>query len=163
MGALSAIEGSVHFGRDLPPEVDALLQEAAAFAHDADRAPMLLRKARALAPERIEVCVALYKYCFYRGSLEEAEEVVRLALAQSALQGGFDPDWHRLGPESADWSDGEGPGRIFLFSLKALAFILLRRDDALGAEAILGALARIDPDDRIGAEVVRSLAAGAAA
>ena len=90
------------------------------------------------------------------------EETVRLAIARACAQCGLDPDWDRLGPESADWGAADGPARILLYSLKALAFIRLRREDPAGAGAILDALARIDPQDRIGAGVVRALADGSA-
>jgi hypothetical protein len=52
--------------------------------------------------------------------------------------------------------------RFYHFSLKALAFIRLRRGDAEESLALLAKLAEIDPNDQVGAEVIRALHRGAA-
>ncbi len=57
-----------------------------------------------------------------------------------------------------DWADPDSPGRAYLYSLKALAFIRLRQDNLTGANGILENLRRLDPTDVIGADVVRALA-----
>ena len=55
----------------------------------------------------------------------------------------------------------EGPGRFALYTLKALAFIRLRRAEADAAAAVLATLARLDPADAVGHSVVAAIAAGA--
>lgn len=153
------IEERVRFGRDLPAAVNALLQRAAAAAHDFAAAEAALLEARALAPERLEVFVALYKLYFYRGHTRKAEVVVLATLAAAARQGGFDADWRELDRAAADWDAGEGPAHVYLYSLKALSFIRLRQKDSYSAVELLATLRRLDPDDGVGAGVVGDLAA----
>jgi hypothetical protein len=104
------------------------------------------------------VLIALYKLYFYRGFTDAAEQVVLEALSTAADSGGFDPDWNSLSPAGADWEAGEGPARVYLYSLKALSFIRLRQQDGGGAAEILAALHRLDPDDQVGAGVISELA-----
>jgi hypothetical protein len=149
----------VRFGRDIPPAVNALLQQAAASTHDFTASERALLAARELAPAQLEVLIALYKLYFYRGHIGQAEQVVIETLYRAAHKGGFDPDWRCLDRASTDWRDASGPGRAYLYSLKALSFIRLRCNDRPGAEELLAALRRLDPHDRVGAGVVGDLAA----
>jgi hypothetical protein len=87
---------------------------------------------------------------------------LREALQAAAGSGGFDRDWRALRADSADWQRTEGPERIFLYSLKALGFICLRRADTAAAREVLAVLQRLDPQDQVGAEVVAVLADGIA-
>ncbi|MCU7968890.1 MAG: hypothetical protein KZQ74_17160, partial [gamma proteobacterium symbiont of Bathyaustriella thionipta] len=116
-----------------------------------------LFEANRMAPEQLEVLIALYKFYFYQGEIEEAEDLVFQTLIKASLQGGFSHKWESLTPESADWYAIRGPQRIFLYSLKALAFIRLKQNDLRNSEAILDTLERLDPDDQVGAEVIRNL------
>jgi hypothetical protein len=47
---------------------------------------------------------------------------------------------------------------FYLYSLKALAFIKLRREQDVEARVILGLMPELDPEDRCGASVIMSLA-----
>jgi hypothetical protein len=47
--------------------------------------------------------------------------------------------------------------RFWLFTLKALAFISLRRDDRDTAAALVAQLKLLDPEDHLGASVVAKL------
>ena len=152
--------GQVHFGFGLAPEVDAHLQRAAAQVADSDASLQALTAAQRSAPDRLEVLQALYKFHFYRGDLQQALDFVFQSLVKAAVQGGFSHDWTALQADSADWSDARGPARSFLYSLKALAFIRLRQDDAPEAARVLDALQRLDPHDRVGAQVIRDLLEG---
>jgi hypothetical protein len=53
-----------------------------------------------------------------------------------------------------------GPARFWLFTLKALAFIRLRQNDATSATAYLGMVKQLDPEGGTGAGVVESLIKG---
>lgn len=150
----------VMFGRDIPGPIDSLLQQAVSAYEDTERAESLLDQAYRLDPDQLEVYIARYKFYFYKLRLEEAEAVAREALQRAADQGGFDPDWARLTSTSANWSAGEGPERIYLYTLKALGFIRLRRMDFAGGEAILDKLAQLDPEDQVGGSVLIQLAEG---
>ena len=81
-----------------------------------------------------------------------------MALAESARQGGFAVRWGELRYWSANWS--EGPGRFYLFSLKALAFIRLRLHGLKAAGPLLEKLRELDPQDCVGSSVIAELAEG---
>lgn len=105
-------------------------------------------------PSYVELC----KLYFYSKRLQEAEEVARAALIEAASQGGFAPDWRHVEGGDAAWRDSDSPHRTYLYMMKALAFIRMRREDVDGGRAILGHLARLDPEDLVGGSVVGDLA-----
>lgn len=148
----------VKFGRAIPAEVNACLQQAVACADDFERAREWLYRARDMKPDQLEVYIALYKFCFYRGHLDEAEEIALQALQQSALRGGFDVDWQKLDVDSTDWTQMDGPARVYLYSLKALSFIRLRKGEQEQAIQQLDKLQELDVNDQVGASVIRDLA-----
>jgi hypothetical protein len=148
------------FSRAVPPVIARLLQEAAAAYQQTHHAEAILWSAQAIAPDCLSVYFSLYKFYFYKGRLEMAEQVVRQALTVAARQAGFDPDWRLAQRDSNDWDDRSGPQHFYLFSLKALAFICLRRQRSAESREILDKLAVIDPQDSIGAMVIRDLLDG---
>jgi tetratricopeptide (TPR) repeat protein len=154
------ISNDVLFGFDLPPEVNADLQRAASQVSNRADALEALNAAYQQAPDRVEVLIALCKFHFYQGNIEQAQDLAYQALVKASLQGGFSHDWHILQADSADWNDPRGPGRAFLYSLKALAFIYLRQHDNEEAGHILDSLQRLDPNDQVGANVIRDLLYG---
>ena len=158
----SLVEERVRFGRDIPADVNALLQRAAASTGDFGVAERALLDALALAPQQLEVFIALYKLYFYRGFTERAEQVVLQTLGSAAASGGFDADWRVLEAGAADWQSVDGPERVYLYSLKALCFIRLRQDDRAAAAEVFAALRRLDPLDQVGATVLADLAEGLA-
>lgn len=148
------------FGANITARIRPLLEEAVDNYNDPERAQALLWRAHELAPEQLEVYVALYKFYFYCKQLDEAERVARMALEAAASQGGFPEDWRALTPASAAWSKPGGAERIYLFTLKALGFIRLRQMDLAGGKAILDKLLTLDPRDQVGGRVIWELAAG---
>jgi|SRR5208282_4221810 len=147
----------LQFGSLPTPQVRACL-EAATLAANVDEAEVKLLEARQLDPLCLATYFALYKYYFWRRRLAEAEEAARGALAAAASVGGFPADWQKLNRASVDWQALDGPERCYLFSLKALAFIRLRRGAMDDGRALLAKLAEIDPCDQVGASVVRGIA-----
>jgi len=148
---------SVHFGFDLSDDVEAHLQAAAASVSNDQDSLAALNRAYKSAPDQLEVLVALYKFHFYRGDTNKAQEIVQQTLVKAAFKGGFEYDWTKLSDNSADWSDHRGPARTYLYSLKAMAFINLRRYCTDEAREILDKLQQLDPDDQVGAQVIREL------
>jgi tetratricopeptide (TPR) repeat protein len=149
----------VMFARNIKPEVNNALQNAVACADDFDRAREYLYQARDIDPDQLEVYVALYKFCFYSGHFDEAESIALQALARAADNGGFERDWMLLNETSTDWNGIESPARLYLYSLKALGFIRLRKGDSVGAAEVLAILARLDPEDQVGGSVIQDLLA----
>lgn len=158
LSSVSVLDERVLFASDMHPEVNARMQAAVAHADDFERAYDLMQQANAIDPNELQVYIAMYKFLFYRGHLSRAEEVARKALRQSAEQGNFSVAWELLTPESADWSLPQGPERVYLYSMKALAFILLRSGDSRQGGALLDKLAELDPLDQVGSSVIRQLA-----
>lgn len=148
------------FGGETSEEVSALLVRAMENYADTQLAETLLWKAHKNAPEALPVYFSLYKFYFYKADLKNAERAARMALQAAAKAGGFEPDWQALNLESTDWSDYANPAHFYLFSLKALAFIRLRRFELVEVAAILDKLAELDPADTVGASVIRSIAEG---
>lgn len=145
---------------DLPTPAARLMEQAAAAAYgQPNRAEILLWSAQAMYPECLPIYFALYKFYFYKGRLDEAERAARFALRAAAWAGGFPAEWASLNRTTVDWTDVRGPQHFYLFSLKALAFIRLRRGARQDSLAILKKLEEIDPDDSVGASVIRDLVA----
>lgn len=145
----------------VPAAAAELLERARAAWHDPAAATVLLGEALALAPECLALHYARYKFHSSHGQYALAEAAAGTALAEAARQAGFDADWRSLGPATADWSDVRGAAHFYLFSLKALAYLRLRRGAVHDCLALLDKLAQIDPADQVGAEVIRALYRGA--
>jgi tetratricopeptide (TPR) repeat protein len=150
----------VFYAGTVPPRVGGLLEEAMSAYADTVQAEALLQQARREAPEALPVYFSLYKFYFYKGRLTDAEEAARSALDIAARQGGFPDAYETLTPETTDWTRHDSPQHFYLFSLKALAFIRLRRGDVRGCEGILDKLKELDSADTVGGTVIGSLAAG---
>ena len=82
------------------------------------------------------------------------------ALKEAAKQGGFSADWAGLTINSSQWTPAPDIQRFFLYTLKELAFIHLRKGNALIADALLKKLLELDPKDQVGASVIQDLANG---
>jgi tetratricopeptide (TPR) repeat protein len=158
MSVLPFHEDRVMFGTNIPVDINACLQKAVAAYDDSELAEKLLWQAQGMEPDQLEVYVALYKFYFYKNRIDEAEDVVFMALQKSAKLGNFDADWNSLTPSSTDWYCTDNPQRLYLYALKALSFIRLRQDDVGSAESILAKLQELDPTDQVGGSVLRSLA-----
>jgi hypothetical protein len=160
MSAVAYFDEPVLFGKSVLPATNSRLQYAVAARHrDNSEAENVLWEARAEDPTCLPVYFALYKFYANSKKLDRAERAARLALAESARQAGVSANWEKLGGESVSHKlYASEAGLFYLFSLKALGFIKLRRGHLLEAGAILRHLARLDPDDLSGGSVVRGLA-----
>jgi tetratricopeptide (TPR) repeat protein len=132
----------INFG-ELPPEIDALLQQGVvSYRHDPAEADRIFRQALDAAPSELAVYFCLYKTHTYRGYLDMAQEIAERGLREAARQAGWNVDWRRW-PQPAELPDGAG--RFALYTLKALAFIHLRKGEREQAHALLATLRRLDP------------------
>jgi len=153
------VDDSVDFG-ELPVTVNALLQRGVLeYRSSAERAEVWFREALALAPDALPVYFCLYKIHTYQNNLDAALEAARRGLAEAARQAGWPEDF-------ATWerSTGrlEGAERFALYTLKALAFIRLKRGEAAFAAEVLDRLGVLDPEGLVGWRVVADLLAGVA-
>jgi Tfp pilus assembly protein PilF len=146
---------SVNFG-DLPEEIDALLQKGvAAYRRDPEQADRIFRRALEAAPTELPIYFCLYKIHTYRGNLDQAQAIAERGLRQAADQAGWPHDWRQW---HAQVPLPGGAARFALYTLKALAFIHLRKDDSRHARELLDTLRRLDPSGALGWPVVAALA-----
>jgi hypothetical protein len=149
--------GTINFG-DLPDQINALLQQGvAAYRHDHALADRLFRQALAAAPEQLPVYFCLYKIHTYDGNLDMARSTAEEGLRVAARQAGWGADWRDWQAQSIS---PDGAARFALYTLKALAFIHLRRSERDQALEILHVLKKLDPAGAVGWPVVAALAEG---
>lgn len=159
VATISFLEPGVLFAPDLPAAADTLLQQAvAARRGDPVEAERLLLLALGRFPTCLPVYFALYKYYANRRQLAQAEITAQRALQEAARQGGFACRLMERAASGPHPYQAGASGHFYLFTLKALAFIKLRRNQAEAAGEILALLSVLDPEDRAGASVVRQLA-----
>lgn len=147
----------IDFG-ELPDAINALLQQGvAAYRSDGSRADRLFRQALAAAPTELPIYFCLYKIHTYQGNLDEAQAAAESGLKEAARQVGWSPNWREWRPRPVI---PDGAGRFALYTLKALAFIQLRKDNRAGSEEMLAALKELDPTGSVGWPVVAAIAEG---
>jgi hypothetical protein len=162
MRSVALVEERVLFCPDIPADVNNLLQAAvAASSIDPSLAEKLFLKAQALDSQCLQTYFALYKFYFFQKRLLDAERMVLAGLEESARQGGFPSDYHRLTLNLKQWQRYDHDSTLFYcYTLKALAFIKLRLGLTTDAQLILEHLQQLDPEDLSGASVIMALAAG---
>ena len=67
MSVANLLQERVIFGKNIPPAINALLQEAAGHTDNFSEAEKLLLQAQRQAPDQLPVYTALYKLYFYNG------------------------------------------------------------------------------------------------
>jgi hypothetical protein len=150
MSRVIPIDGPAVLFSDRPdPEAARMLRQADA-ASDPEVKGEILRKAVAAHPHALDAHVALYKFHFRTGAFRDAERAVWHALIEVARQGGFGFRYNRLTRDTAPWLTDKSVARIYLFSLKALGVVRLRRGRVAAAERVLTKLLELDPRDEIG-------------
>ncbi len=150
----------VDFGDGVLPEVNEILQRGVSlYRHDAAGADAAFREALALRPDALPTYLCLYKIHTYQGNLDEALAIAQAGLAEAARQAGLDPDWARWAPGQIS-ADVNGAGHFGLYTLKALAFIHLRRDEKEKSRRCLDKIAELGAMETVGGSVIAALAAG---
>lgn len=137
------------FSDSTPPELRQLLNAALELRAEAELERLLL-KARRQWPQEPDAHISLYKFYFVSKRYEKAEAAVWAALRAAAGELAINRNYRRLSSSSADWTQRCGPERLYLFSLKALGVIRLRRGRVAQARAVLDKLLELDPQDEIG-------------
>lgn len=137
------------FSDSTPHKLRCLLNHALSAATP-DGVEALLLEARRRWPQEPDAHIGLYKFYFVSRRYQEAEAAVWMAMREAANVAGFNRNYRRLHAGSADWSLRQGAERLYLFSLKALGVIRLRRQRVLQARQVLEKLLELDPVDEIG-------------
>lgn len=144
-----------YFGSDTPPAVRRLLARAAQSTAPNER-EALLWTAQATAPDCLAVYYLLYKFHAQRREFDLAERAAHKGLVIAARQAGLPEDWSRELPIGIDFSQ-PGPARFWLFTLKALAFISLRRGRSAETARLLARIDVLDPQQSVGGDVIAAL------
>lgn len=133
--------------------VDALIASAAENYGDGD-AELPLLKAYFLAPESLNVLVALNRFYYYQHRLEEALAATTKALVVIRPSIAFPEDWRdlQISHITEAPADSLTNVRLYLFTLKAIGFLNMRLERLDLSQAIFEKLVELDSKDRIGAQ-----------
>ena len=141
-------ENDIFFG-DIPPEINALLQQGIAVHVSAPQlAESHFREALARRPDILCSYRCLVKHYNRRRQFDNAITTVRAWLAEAVRQAGSPADWR-------EWQDASS---AMLGALKAFAFVELRRGREEEAQAAIARLQQLDPEDGTGVSVLAALA-----
>jgi tetratricopeptide (TPR) repeat protein len=117
-------------------------------------AELSLLRAYFIAPESLNVLVALNRFYYYQHRLEEALAATNKALVVIRPAIAFPQDWRDLQLKDIT----EAPAdlltkiRMYLFTLKAIGFLNMRLGNLDLSQAIFAKLVELDSKDRIGAQ-----------
>lgn len=156
----------LYFEKEDIPAVQDLIRTAAQM-YGCGEAERPLLEAYALAPESLNVLVALNRFYYYQHRLPEALAIAEQALSLIRRGIAFPEDWSQLEPyhllaAPKDWLTQI---RLYLFTLKSIGFLHMRMHDLNLSRRIFETLVKLDDMDRIGAKglldmVVRRQEAG---
>lgn len=150
MNNIALFEGKPRYFSDILPDALGLMLYQASSSGDPLEKERILQQALARWPQALDTYIALYKLYFRTARYREAECQVWLTLTEAARQGGFPRNYRRLHQDSAAWLEDQSISRLYLFSLKALGVIRLRRGRVRQAHQVLSKLLELDPTDEIG-------------
>ena len=138
------------------PDVDGV-NELIAFAAENyanGKAELPLLKAYFLAPESLNVLVALNRFYYYQHRLEEALSASTKALGIIRATIAFPVDWQELQPNHINDAPADllTKVRMYLFALKAVGFLNMRLENLDLSQSVFEKLVELDSKDRIGAK-----------
>lgn len=150
---------NLYFEESLTAEVETLIQQAGDL-YGTSEAEQPLLEAMRLAPESLNVLVAVYRYYYYQHRLHDALDIAGLALSITAKRLGIPADWNLL---TLAHISQAGPAdmalvRFHLLSLKAEAYLHLRLGRSAEGRAILIKLLELDSHNRLGAKQLLEVA-----
>ena len=126
----------------------------AAENYETGDAELPLLKAYFLAPQSLNVLVALNRFYYYQHRLEDALQATVKALAVIRPLIGFPEDWRDL--QQSHITDASPVSltqvRLYLFTLKAVGFLNMRLHNLDVSQGIFEKLVELDSKDRIGAQ-----------
>lgn len=139
-------------------QTDQVLQQVIACYDDTEQAEKMLLDRLEASGDELGTYIAIFKFYFYKKDAENAKHYAFLALEKAAAAGGFSVDWESLDASVFEDHAVNSPHRVYLYTLKALAFIYLRLEIIDISVSILDKLEVLDPQDLVGASVIRSVA-----
>ena len=143
----------LYFENKDTPEVENMIA-IASENYASGEAELPLLRAYFLAPNSLNVLVALNRFYYYQHRLEDALAATLKALAVIRPLIDFPEDWRDLQPHHIS----ETPAnlltqvRLYLFTLKAIGFLNMRLELLDVSKSIFEKLVDLDGKDRIGAK-----------
>jgi len=101
-------------------------------------------------PDCIDPYIALFKFYFRTAKYAAGERIVWSAITMLARRLSISCNYRLARPGQMDWLAQDSDQRHFLFCLKALGVIRLRREKLYLARKVLSKLLELDPHDEIG-------------
>jgi tetratricopeptide (TPR) repeat protein len=136
--------------------VKELIAQAAEDYSNGDAEFPLLR-AYFLAPESLNVLVALNRFYYYQHRLEDALSATYKALAVIRASIDFPENWQDLQQQHIDNAANLTKVRLYLFTLKAVGFLNMRLHRLELSQQIFEKLVSLDSKNRIGAQALLDL------
>ncbi len=142
----------LYFEQPEPAAVTALLQQASVSYAEGD-AEMPLLKAYFLAPQSLNVLVALNRFYYHQHRLDEALQATMKALQIVGEKLNFPVQWQDLTPQHLGVLAPEQLTqlRLYLFVLKSSGFLNMRLQRLALSACIFEKVLELDVKDRIGA------------
>ncbi|MEM5461292.1 hypothetical protein B0G80_1399 [Paraburkholderia sp. BL6669N2] len=154
MNLLTGVESTELFGGEVPAAVRRTIDGL--HGAPAEQIVAVLWSVTLTSPQSLAAYHLLYKFHAGRCELDEAEHAAHLGLRAAAHAAGLNEDWQMVQAGDANFH-APGPARFWLFTLKALAFIGLRRGERETATQLITQLRQLDPADHLGFGVVEAL------
>jgi tetratricopeptide (TPR) repeat protein len=146
----------LYFEQAETAEVKALLSSAAE-QYGTPEGELTLLRAYFLAPESLNVLVALNRFYYYQHRLQDSLLATEKALAVIRASIQFPEQWQDIQSEHLENAENLTPVRLYLFTLKAIGFLNMRLQRLTDSRAIFEKLVSLDNKDRIGAKALLDL------
>jgi tetratricopeptide (TPR) repeat protein len=138
-----------YYGDDLPAEAERALHAVGLCWEDDAAAEAQILRALALAPDHFAVHYGAYKFYYYKHRLPDALPHVERWVAEAIRRNALPVDWRDVRSEHADFTHFDGDPRLFLFSLRAMGWLLVRLGRVEEGRAALQKVANLDPEDQM--------------
>ncbi|MDP3009996.1 MAG: hypothetical protein Q8N30_13130 [Methylococcales bacterium] len=148
-------EGLYFEQADVAGVKELIAQAAEDYSNGNAEFPLL--RAYFLAPESLNVLVALNRFYYYQHRLEDALSATYKALAVIRASIDFPEHWQDLQQQHLDSTPNLTEVRLYLFTLKAVGFLNMRLHRLELSEQIFEKLISLDSKNRIGAQALMDL------
>lgn len=138
-----------YYGGDLPAEAERALHAVGLCWDDEQASEAQIQRALAIAPRHLAVHYGAYKFYYYRRRLDEALPHVEAWVDEAIRRNGLPSDWRAVSSSDADFTHFDSEPRVFLFSLRAMGWLLARLGRIEEGRAALAKVAALDPQDQI--------------
>jgi len=138
-----------YYGGDLPAEAERALHAVGLCWEDDAAAEAHILTALRLAPTHLAVHFGAYKFYYYKHRLNDALPHVEAWVREAIRKNDFPSDWREVTPAHADFNNFDSEPRVFLFSLRAMGWLLAKLARIEEGRAALLKVAELDAFDRL--------------